>query len=72
MMALIRTRKATILFRLVIVLALTALTSSAAGDRDTTDLSEDGRTCFVIDGQIYCIPETGSNGSLLQPGLPLQ
>ncbi len=56
MMALIGTRKATILFRLAIVLALTALTSSAAGDRGTTDLSANQTECFVIDGQIYCIP----------------
>ena len=72
MMALIGTRKTTTLLRLVIVLALTALTSSATGDRGTTDLSENGRVCFVIDGQIYCIPGTAVNGSILQPGLPLR
>jgi hypothetical protein len=72
MMTLIGTRTTTILLRLAIVLTLTALTSSATGDRDTTDLSENGRVCFVIDGQIYCIPGAGFNGSILQSGLPLQ
>jgi hypothetical protein len=56
MMALIGTRKATILLRLAIVLTLAALTSSTTGDRGTTDPSENGRVCYVIDGQIYCIP----------------
>ena len=56
MMALIGTRKATILLRLAIVLTLAALTSSTTGDRGTTDLRENGMVCFVIDGQIYCIP----------------
>lgn len=72
MMALIRTRKATILFRLATVLALTALTSSATGDRDATNLSANERICWVIDGQIYCIPDAGFNVSALRPGLPLQ
>lgn len=56
MMTLIATRKTAILLRLAIVLALTALTSSAAGDRGTTDLSANQTECFVIDGQIYCVP----------------
>lgn len=56
MMALIGTRKATILLRLAIVLTLAALTSSTTGDRGTTDPSANGTVCYVIDGQIYCIP----------------
>ncbi len=56
MMALIGTRKATTFLRLAIVLALAALTSSTTGDRGTTGLQEHGTVCFVIDGQIYCIP----------------
>jgi hypothetical protein len=56
MMALIGTRKTTLLLRLAIVLTVTALTSSTTGGRATTDLSDNGMVCFVIDGQIYCIP----------------
>jgi hypothetical protein len=56
MMALIGTRRATILLRLAIVLTLTALTSSTTGDRGTTASPENGTVCYVIDGQIYCIP----------------
>ncbi len=56
MMALIGTRKATIFLRLAIVLTLAALTSSTTGDRGTTNLSANETECFVIDGQIYCIP----------------
>ena len=56
MMALIGTRNATILLRLAIVLTLAALTSSTTGGRTTTDLPDNGLVCYVIDGQIYCIP----------------
>jgi hypothetical protein len=72
MNALIGTRKTTILLRLAIALVLTALTSSATGDRGTTNLSENVRVCFVVDGQIYCIPGTGFNSTILRPGLSLR
>lgn len=65
MNALIGMRKVTTLLRLAIVLTLIALTSSATGDRTTTSLADNARICFVIDGQIYCIPGAGFNDSIL-------
>jgi hypothetical protein len=56
MNALIGTRKAAILFRLAIVIALSMLTSSPAGERGTPHSSTNATVCYVIDGQIYCIP----------------
>lgn len=56
MLALIGTRKTSLLPRLAIVLILTALTSSRTGDRGAADLSANERICWVIDGQIYCLP----------------
>ena len=56
MSALIGLRKTTILLRLALVLALAALAGSTSGDRGNTASSQNGYVCFVIDGQIYCIP----------------
>jgi hypothetical protein len=56
MNALIGTRKASIFLRLAIVLALTTITGSVARNPRAPDLSANARICFVIDGQIYCIP----------------
>lgn len=56
MLALIGTRKTTILLRLAVALALAALAGSTTGDRGTTASSTNESVCFVIDGQIYCIP----------------
>lgn len=73
MKALIGTRKAAILVRLAIALALIGSIDHA---RATSKLAVDNDLCFLIDGQIYCIPGTGGAASgihaeleILQPGI---
>lgn len=68
MQALIGTRKATVFLRLAIVLTLVG---SVNCERDTTALARNESVCFLIDGQIYCIPGTGGEVAGVQAGLEL-
>ena len=65
MKAPIGTRKATTLLRLAVVLALVG---SVNCDRDTTVLSRNESVCFLIDGQVYCIPGTGATSPARRSG----
>ena len=69
MRALIGTRKSTIVLGLAIVLALTG---SPNYGRGTTRLPQNASICFVVDGQIYCIPGTGNNGPSMEAWLRLR
>ena len=60
MKALIGTRKTAIVLRLAIVLILTG---SVNRDRATARPSQSASICFVVDGQIYCIPDTRNDSS---------
>ena len=66
MKALIGTRKSTILLQLAIALALTGSTHR---DDATASLPRNARVCFVIDGQIYCVPGTGKSSSSVRAWL---
>jgi len=56
MKALIGARNASALLRLAIALTVVG---SIDGVHRTADTSANGDICFLIDGQIYCIPDGG-------------
>jgi hypothetical protein len=66
MKALIGTRKATTLLRLAVALAIVGSVNCVRG---STDLARNDPVCFLIDGQVYCLPGTEGDAASIHAGL---
>lgn len=66
MKALIGNRKATTFIRLAVALGIIGSVNCV---RSTTNIARNADVCFLIDGQIYCIPGTGDDAATARAGV---